>query len=62
MDATGLIGIDEKKIGISPAKAVYVKDKKFKNNPLFTGIHQENVAGMADVKKPPHPRPRSPGK
>jgi hypothetical protein len=30
VEATGLFEIDEKKIGDSPAKVVYIKDKKFK--------------------------------
>jgi hypothetical protein len=30
VEATDLFEIDEKKIGDSPAKVVYVKDKKFK--------------------------------
>jgi len=52
--ATDLFEIDEKTIGDSPAKVVYIKDKKFRTVQYSPTFIRKTVPERPDVKRPFH--------
>ena len=61
MEATDLFEIDEKTIGDSPAKVVYIKDKKFKTVQFSPTYIRKTVPEKTDMKRPSSPPVRSQG-
>jgi uncharacterized LabA/DUF88 family protein len=54
VEATDLFEIDEKTIGDSPAKVVYIKDKKFKTVQYSPTFIRKTMPERPDMKRPFH--------